>query len=85
MKRAIIIGVLTLSACKGHQAVLTNVETQVNTEAARPAWVQSRPMSDADYVGIGLCPKSRPDFAESAKKEAVIWAETVAKGKLAVD
>ena len=71
MKHILLIGVVALVGCKGHQATVQTVETPVNTEALRPSWVQARPMSDANYVGIGLCPKSRPDYQESAKKNAL--------------
>lgn len=39
--------------------------------APRPAWVQARPVTDAYYVGIGLSSRTRPDFMEAAKKNAL--------------
>lgn len=59
-----------LGGCKSKQSV-TQAEQPVSTGAERPAWVRSRPISDADYVGIGLCPKTRPDYQETAKKNAL--------------
>ncbi|HEX2615913.1 MAG TPA: LPP20 family lipoprotein [Flavobacteriales bacterium] len=71
MKRIVLISLLALAACKDRTAVVKPEETPVNTEAQRPAWVQSRPVSESNYVGIGLCPKTRPDYQESAKKNAL--------------
>ncbi|MFT3885198.1 MAG: LPP20 family lipoprotein [Flavobacteriales bacterium] len=58
-------------ACKHRAAVVRTGEAPVSTEAQRPAWVQARPVSAGDYIGIGLCPKTRPDYQESAKKNAL--------------
>ncbi len=71
MKRAFAIALLAAAGCKGHQTTVKPAETAVNTEADKPAWVRSRPVNDAYYIGIGLCPKSRADFQESAKKSAL--------------
>ena len=71
MRYAIAFVIFTLSACKGHQEVVKPAETEINTTADKPAWVRSRPISDMDYVGIGVCPKSRTDHMESAKKTAL--------------
>ncbi|MBK9761270.1 MAG: LPP20 family lipoprotein [Flavobacteriales bacterium] len=71
MKYTVALLIVTLSACKGHQEVVKPAETEVNTGANKPAWVNSRPISDMDYIGIGICPKSRPDHMESAKKTAL--------------
>ena len=59
--------VLSLVACKDKQQVVQNVLPP----AQRPAWVASRPVSDADYIGIGLANKGRSDFQETAKKNAL--------------
>ena len=67
MKRLLLISILGFAACKGRQAAVT--PPPVVNDA--PAWVRSRPVSDAYYIGIGMCPKSRPDFQESAKKNAL--------------
>jgi hypothetical protein len=40
-------------------------------EVARPSWVNARPVDDFNYIGIGLSPKSRPDYQEAAKKNAL--------------
>ena len=58
---------LGLIACKDKQQVVQNVPPP----AQRPAWVASRPVSEADYIGIGLANKSRSDFQETAKKNAL--------------
>jgi hypothetical protein len=67
VKRLLLISILGFAACKGRQAAVT--PPPVVNDA--PAWVRSRPVSDAYYIGIGMCPKSRPDFQESAKKNAL--------------
>ena len=69
MKRFLIISLTALLACKGHKEVVTT--TDPAQEASRPAWVNARPVDEFDYIGIGLCPKSRPDFQETAKKNAL--------------
>lgn len=71
MKRYALIALLALAACKDRTAVVKPEEHPIDTEASRPSWVQSRPVSESDYIGIGLCPKSRPDYQESAKKNAL--------------
>lgn len=67
MKRLLPVLLVVLAACKERQVAVT--PPPVVNDA--PAWVRSRPVSDAYYIGIGLCPKSRPDFQESAKKNAL--------------
>lgn len=71
MKRTLLIALLAVVACKGRQNTAGPTETQVNTGAEKPSWVRGRPVSDMDYIGIGLCPKGRADFQESAKKNAL--------------
>lgn len=61
---------LALLACKGRQGTVS-APVEVPQEAARPSWVQARPVDEYNYIGIGLCPKSRPDYQESAKKNAL--------------
>jgi hypothetical protein len=61
--------VLLLGACKAKQAA-THVEVPVNTAADLPAWVRYRPVTDDYYIGIGQCPKARPDYMETANKTA---------------
>lgn len=36
-----------------------------------PDWVTARPVSSQYYIGIGQCPKSRPDYREAAKQNAL--------------
>lgn len=59
---------LVLLGCKGHKET---VQAPPPQDEVRPAWVGARPVSDAYYIGIGLCPKSRPDYQETAKKNAL--------------
>jgi hypothetical protein len=39
--------------------------------APPPDWVTARPISSLYYIGIGQCPKSRPDYRETAKQNAL--------------
>ena len=57
-----------LLGCKGKQPT---VVTPVPEGPQRPAWVSSRPVSSAYYVGVGMAPRSRPDHQETAKKNAL--------------
>lgn len=66
----VLLGVGLFSACKSKQA-FSQAEAPMSAEAERPAWVNSRPITSTDYIGIGLCPKSRPDYQEAAKKNAL--------------
>ena len=70
MRSAILITLALLAACKGRQTATTPVGP-VDPVVARPSWVQSRPVDAYNYIGIGLCPKSRPDHQETAKKNAL--------------
>lgn len=67
---AVLCLALVLPACKSKQA-LTPVESSVAAGAGRPAWVNARPVTDADYIGIGISPKNRADYQETAKKNAL--------------
>lgn len=72
MNRLLILAALgVLTACKGRQQPQGPVEQPVNTEAARPDWVKQRPSSGSYYIGVGLSSKGRPDFQETAKKNAL--------------
>lgn len=62
--------ILLLASCKAKQPVAP-VEVPANTPVTAPAWVSARPVSSADYIGIGVAPKSRPDYQEAAKKNAL--------------
>lgn len=68
MKHILLIGLMALAACKGRETAVVTPPPVVNEP---PAWVRSRPAADGYYIGIGLCPKSRPDFQETAKKNAL--------------
>jgi hypothetical protein len=61
---------LGLLACKGGQRATEGPASPADTQAARPDWVRSRPVSSMYYIGIGLASKNRPDHQESAKKAA---------------
>lgn len=61
---------LVLQACRSKQN-LPQAESPVATAPDRPAWVAARPVTDADYIGIGSCPVARADFQETAKKNAL--------------
>lgn len=67
---ALLAMALLAPGCKPKQEV---VQTGHTAEVApdRPAWVETRPVADGDYIGIGSCPKSRPDYQETAKKNAL--------------
>lgn len=61
--------ILALAACKARKpAVATEVPA---AEPQAPAWVGSRPVSSFNYIGIGVASKSRPDYQEAAKKNAL--------------
>lgn len=66
----IAIALLAFAACKG-QKVAVDMQTTDPTGRPQPDWVSARPSGDFDYIGIGGCPKTRPDFQESAKKSAL--------------
>ena len=60
---------LLLAACKGRQSAV--VDAPPAAAPPPPEWVTSRPVSSMDYIGIGVAPKSRPDYQEAAKKNAL--------------
>jgi len=66
---AVILSASVLPGCKNRQSTGTT-ETPVE-QGARPAWVQQRPSGGFDYIGIGTANKSRPDWQEAAKKNAL--------------
>ncbi|MBK8500341.1 MAG: LPP20 family lipoprotein [Flavobacteriales bacterium] len=66
-----MLALCALVACKGRQQAQPADEVPVNTEAARPDWVRSRPASSSYYIGVGLASKSRSDHQETAKKNAL--------------
>ena len=63
--------VLSFAACKGSQQAADRIETPVNTEADRPEWVRSRPITDQYYIGVGRSSKALPEPYETAKKNAL--------------
>ncbi len=72
MKRLLpLIVLVAIVACKGRQRTPTGPVPVESTEAPRPEWVRSRPVSSAYYIGIGLASKARPDVMETAKKNAL--------------
>lgn len=68
MRIAAFLALVLLVGCKDKQPV---VSTPVTQEVERPSWVVSRPSSAGDYIGVGLANKGRPDFQETAKKNAL--------------
>lgn len=69
MRRALRWSILLVAAgCKPAQQVQ---QQPPPAPIVRPAWVDSRPVTSAYYVGIGIAPKNRPDFQEAAKQNAL--------------
>lgn len=64
-RTAVIVLALLAIACGGSKEMVST------TVQERPAWVQSRPISSLDYIGIGVASKSSTDFMEVAKKNAL--------------
>jgi hypothetical protein len=71
VKKYFATALLAFAACKGHKDVVKDPQTTAPTDAPKPAWVSARPNADYDYIGIGTCPKTRADYQESAKKNAL--------------
>ncbi|HEY0977859.1 MAG TPA: LPP20 family lipoprotein [Flavobacteriales bacterium] len=67
---ALVASLIMVCSCATKKPV-AQAEKPLNAEVQRPSWVQGRPITDAYYVGIGLCPKGRTDFIETAKKNAL--------------
>ncbi len=65
-----LVFLLLLSACRARQTVQPP-EPAGQVELPKPAWVTGRPVSSADYIGIGIASKTRPDYQETAKKNAL--------------
>lgn len=68
MKNSIIgfLGLILLFACK------TKEVTQSNPEFPKPYWVESRPINNLDYIGIGVAKKAAGvNFIEVAKNNAL--------------
>lgn len=66
----VILALVLAGACKSKQPVAP-AENVSTPEPAKPLWVTNRPVSTTDYIGIGVAPKSRPDYQETAKKNAL--------------
>lgn len=66
----VIAAAFVFGACRSKQG-LQQTESPVALAPDRPAWVAARPVTDADYIGIGSCPVARADFQETAKKNAL--------------
>lgn len=66
---SIVAIALLLSSC-GSQKVITGTTDKKNPS---PEWVNSRPLSSANYIGIGVASKVREplDYASVAKKNAL--------------
>jgi hypothetical protein len=65
---ALFLVIAILSSCKGRKEA---VVTPVAQQPQRPEWVSARPISSGYYIGIGMASKSRPDHAETVKKNAL--------------
>jgi hypothetical protein len=65
-----VIPFLLAAGCSDKRRVVDSAPA-VDPAAQRPAWVRARPVTTAYYVGVGLASKSRPDFQETAKKNAL--------------
>lgn len=48
-------------------ALLLNMSVFAQT----PSWVNSRPVSETEYIGIGMCPVSDPDYMKKATQNAL--------------
>lgn len=67
--QAVLLMSLVLVGCKAKKPV-ASAEVHAAVQQA-PAWVNSRPVSSLDYIGIGVASKNRPDYQETAKKNAL--------------
>ena len=61
---------MSTQACRTKKEAATASLPGVAT-IGQPAWVSEKPVSNLDYIGIGSCPKSRQDYLETAKKNAL--------------
>ncbi len=67
----ILLAVATvLPGCRAKAPVAAKTEP-VPIAAPPPSWTGARPVSSTDYIGIGSATKSRPDYQEAAKKNAL--------------
>lgn len=66
----LLLMAVALHACGTRKAVQP-AAVDVAPVPVRPDWVNARPVTDAYYVGIGTCPTARPDYLETAKKNAL--------------
>lgn len=66
----VLVAALALMVgCRSKKQVAEKAPAPVSEPA--PDWVRERPVSDAYYIGIGLCPKSREDYRSTAKQNAL--------------
>lgn len=63
---ASIAGAILIAGCKGREQAVA-----APPAPSKPDWVLSRPITDVYYIGVSSSPKTRADFAESAKKSAL--------------
>ena len=68
MRGALLVSIALVVGCKTTRPTAV---TSPPSTVERPSWVDSRPVTGAYYVGIGVAPKSSPDPLESAKKNAL--------------
>ncbi|MBK6541167.1 MAG: LPP20 family lipoprotein [Flavobacteriales bacterium] len=68
MRGALLVSIALVVGCKTTRPTAV---TPPPPTVERPSWVDSRPVTGAYYVGIGVAPKSSPDPLESAKKNAL--------------
>ena len=68
MRNALLISIALVVGCKTTRPTAV---TPPPPPVERPSWVDSRPVTSAYYVGIGVAPKTSPDPLESAKKNAL--------------
>lgn len=66
----LVVGLIALAACKAKKPVATT-EVTATQEVQAPDWVRTKPVASMDYIGIGVAPKNRPDYQETAKKNAL--------------
>lgn len=58
-----------LSGCHVHKEAAAALPSEPSAPA--PDWVLQRPVTASSYIGIGQCPKLRPDYRDVAKQNAL--------------
>lgn len=51
--------------------IISALLLNISVLAQVPDWVKSRPVSDSEYIGIGMCPISDPDYMKKATQNAL--------------